>query len=114
MTHKKPLARVNEAAEELGVPARPLRDLAERRGFLIRFGRSVFIARDKYGELIEACQEKPKEPVSIKEKTGSGTSVIAADTTRRPAQEIAERLKRFSRTTSQRGTGHVAQLQRKK
>lgn len=50
---KPNLAKIHEAAEELGVPKGSLRMAADRLGLLVRMGRAVRIDRNSYEELIK-------------------------------------------------------------
>ena len=110
----RPLATLDEAAHELGVPKMSLRNAAETHGLLVRMGRALRIERASYPELIEACRKKPREPACISGRQVSGTSAIPAATTYRPAREVAEMLKSRSPTTSPRAEGQLVPLQRKK
>ena len=47
------LLTIDEAANELGVPAGSLRRAAERHGFLVRMGRAIRIDADTLGKVWE-------------------------------------------------------------
>lgn len=107
------LLTVPEAAAELGVPPGSLRTAAERHGLLVKMGRAVRIDPATLPELIERCQDKPKDPVS----TAAGTPVSTTSATRdaesvQRARETAKRLKECSGAISRKGTGQPAQLPR--
>ncbi len=72
-----PLLRIEEAAEQMGVPARAVRAAAEAHGLLVRIGRAVRIEADQIPELIQKCRSAPKAPVStgttLKESGSSAT-----------------------------------------
>ena len=104
------LLTIDEAANELGVPAGSLRRAAERHGFLVRMGRAIRIDADTLGELIEKCRENPQAHGCTSTLNGSSsTSATAADSSAR-ALEIAEKLKRRSPALSSKRTGQPAQV----
>lgn len=106
------LLTIDEAANELGVPAGSLRRAAERHGFLVRMGRAIRIDADTLGELIEKCRENPQAHGCTSTLNGSSsTSATAADSSAR-AQETGERLKLLSPGTSRNETGRPGQLHR--
>lgn len=109
-TPKEPLAKIPEAAVELGLPAKTLRREAERLGFLVRFGRTLRIARADYPRIIEACRENGQARASSSAETGVGTSATPAACRSAPAREIADRLKRRSRATSPSAAGQLVPL----
>jgi hypothetical protein len=114
MKAERLLATLPEAAEELGVPMKSLRKVAEDHGFLVRIGRAVKIQRADYEGIIRACRSEPKERASTSARTtGFGSSAKTDALMSQQAHETAAMLKSRSRTTSPQGTAQVAQLHRK-
>lgn len=106
----RPLATLDEAAHELGVPKMSLRNAAETHGLLVRMGRALRIERASYPELIEACRKKPKEPAYTSGRRESTTSETLVKSTDRPARAVAAMLKERSPITSRCETAPVVSL----
>ena len=101
MTARPELVKIEEAALELSVPKKSLETAARRHGLLIRMGRAVRIDRNCYGELIEACREKPQEQGSTNAPTpGYSSSATPVAPIGQQALATAAMLKRRSRPTS--------------
>lgn len=102
---------VDRAAREWNIPASALRKEADRHGLLVRFGRSVRIDPETIPELVKKCRSEPKAPVSIGTRPNpSGSFEILADQKLQQARQTAQMLKSGSPSTSQKGTGQVAQF----
>lgn len=102
----------------LGLPVRGLRDAAERHGYLIRVGQAIRLDVADLGELLDKCRSRPREPAcssdAAPDAPPSGSSRTRVSPSVRQAQQIAERLKSRSPTTSPRATGDVVPLARTK
>ena len=57
------LIKTKDLAAQLGLPHDAMVDVASKHGLIIKCGRTKSIMEDEIGELIEACREKPKQPV---------------------------------------------------
>jgi hypothetical protein len=112
------LLPIPEAASLLGVPEKSLLREAERHGHLVRVGRAVRIMESELGELIEKCRSQPKVPASCSESaqdaSPSTSSRIAVSQSVARAQQIADKLKSCSQTTSRGKAAEVVRLPRKK
>ena len=106
------LLTVEEAAEQLGVPAGSLESAARRHGFIVKMGRAKRIDPDTLGRLIELCRENPPDQGSTGTASARSTTSARADDSSAEAMQIAEKLRRPSRGTSQPRTGPPAQLHR--
>lgn len=105
---------IPRAASELNVPATALRREAERCGLLVRFGRSLRIDPETIPELVKQCRNAQKAPASTgTNRKANGSFETLADQKLQQARQIAEKLKRPSRSTSQKGTGQLVHLARK-
>ena len=86
------LLKLDEAADELGVPCASLRTAAEEHGYLVRMGRAIRIDRETLPELIDLCRDHPRERDSSASATASGTSAtdqaIRVDTHARPPTKL--------------------------
>jgi len=115
MKAERLLATLLEAAEELGVPMKSLRKVAEDHGFLVRIGRAVKIQRADYEGIIRACRSEPKERAFISAGTmGFGSSAKTDAQMSQQVRESVAQLKSRSRTISPQGTAQVAQLPQRK
>lgn len=107
------LAKIEEIADELGIPAASLRSAAEKHGFTVRFGRAVRLERDKVPELIEKCRDQPKGQGSTNTSTDdSGTSSTPELPHAQRAKQAAQKLKKRSVPTSPPKGGQVLPLSR--
>jgi len=114
MKAERLLATLPEAAEELGVPMKSLRKVAEDHGFLVRIGRAVKIQRADYEGIIRACRSEPKERAFTSAgTTGFGSSAKTDAQIVQRANETVAKLKSPSRTTSPQGIAQAAQLPRR-
>ena len=101
------LLTIDEAAYELGVPKGSLEAAAREHGFLVCMGRARRIDPETIPELIKKCRENQQAHASTNVAMASTQSVTAADSSAR-ALEIADKLKRSSAGTSQKGTARPA------
>jgi hypothetical protein len=92
------LRTIPEAANEIGAPAKSLRAVAEKHGFLIRMGRALRIDPTDYPELKKKCRVQAKVPASTSEKTGSTSLGTGAPKSAR-VHEISAKLKARSKGT---------------
>ena len=106
------LLTVDEAANELGVPAGSLRTAAREHGLLVRMGRAVRIDPDDLPELIDRCRDQPKDRDCTAAPTAGTTSFETAIDSCALAQETAEKLKRLSRDTSPKRAASPARVHR--
>ena len=109
------LLTIQQAAEQLGLPEKSLLREAERHGHLVLVGRAKRIPESELGELIEKCRCHPKERGSYSEKgkdeIRSTLSKTAASQSVARAQQIANKLKSLSQTTSPAKTANLVRLQ---
>lgn len=61
------LLTIEQAAEELGVPSGSLKSAARQHGLLVKMGRAIRVDLNDLPRLIKLCQEKQREPASIKD-----------------------------------------------
>ena len=108
------LLTIEEASAELGVPKGSLKAAAQEHGFLVKMGRACRINPNDLPELIERCQEKPKDQGCTAARTGTASTSSATTTadSKQQALEIAEELKSRSRDTSRRKTNPPVQPHR--
>lgn len=112
------LLPIDEAARQLGVPAKSLQSAAAKHGHLIRVGRAVRIPQDELEELVNKCrcrgevQDFYSGPDQADPPSMSSKTLDAAKSAQ--AQEIADRLKSPSRTTSPRKTAEPVPFKRQK
>ena len=111
---KRLLLTLDQAAKQLGVPRGSLRTAAETHGYLVRMGRALRIDPETLSELIKLCRDQKQVPASTNSKAESSSSGIPAAHNNQRALETAEKLKRFSRDTSQSATGQSAQVRQNK
>ena len=108
------LLTIDEAADQLGVPAGSLETAARRHGFLVKMGRATRIDPDTLGELIKLCRENPQARDSTSAPLKGGEPVILssamADNSCQRALATAEKLRARSRGTSRSGTGPPARV----
>ncbi|WPZ30710.1 HNH endonuclease [Sulfitobacter sp. OXR-159] len=74
------LCKIDEVAEELGVPKASLRTAAENHGFLVRIGSAIRLERDRLPELAEAVEAhiQSENPVKIETKSSRERAERAA------------------------------------
>lgn len=108
------LCRIEDAAEELGVPRASLRTAAENHGFIVRMGRAIRLERDRLPELLKKCRDQPKEQGSTSSSTArTGTSAIRGNPTAQRAAQAATKLKKRSVPTSPPKGGQVLPMSRR-
>ena len=111
---KSLLLKIEEAANQLGIPKGSLRSAAETHGYLVKMGRTVRIDQESLPELIKLCRDQKQAPASTNLKTESSSSEIPVGRNNQQALETAEKLKRLSRDTSRNATGQSVQVHPKK
>ena len=104
-----------EAAKLAGVfSPDQLRKEAIKHGLAVQMGRKWAIQRSKVIEVIEKCQTQENRPASTSAQAEPGTSTMVENRNQQ-ALSAAEKLKRRSPDTSQKGTTQSGQvLQMKK
>lgn len=108
------LCRIDEAADELGVPKASLRTAAENHGFIVRMGRAIRLERERLPELLKKCRDQPKEQGSTNSSTArTGTSGTLGNPTAQRAAQAASKLKKPSARTSPPKGGQVLPMSQK-
>ena len=107
-----------DAAQELGVPAKSLRAVADKHGKTVMIGRTPRLHPDDLGELIELCRCQPRALASSCESEKDARPSMPSRTRATPsvqqAQGTADKLKSFSRITSPASSAKVVPLARTK
>lgn len=90
------------------------RSAAEKHGFIVRMGRSIYIRKDELGELIEKCRDQPKGQDCTDAKTkASGSSETLATPTSGRAKVIAQKLMKSSHSISSTNQDNTVELLRR-
>ena len=105
------LLTIAQAAARLNVPKASLRRVVEGTEFLIRLGpKTLRIADDDIGRIIELCREKPRARASTSAATKSSTSATPTDRSTQRALETAARLKKPLPATSPPRTAQLVRI----
>lgn len=116
MTNVPFLLTFDQVAKASGFSKNALRKVARDNGLIIQCGRISKIKVNEVEELFEKSRVGKKERASLsgaeKGETLSGSSKTPVDSSVRPAQAAAQRLKKRSQSTSQQNPAQVVQLKR--
>jgi hypothetical protein len=80
------LCRIEEAAEELGVPRASLKTAAQKHGFIVRMGRAIRLERDRLPELLKKCRDQPREQGS------TSSNIVPIGTSGTPGNQTVQRV----------------------